>query len=88
MSRLETRYVYGYSCDKQGCTVRHEAEERDYFSNGYWEEAEALGWTSFNSRTTRYYCPLHGPSKSFLQRIAKDEENAKERREHRERTAK
>lgn len=74
MSQLETRYVYGFSCDARGCETTHEGEERDYFNNGYWEEAEALGWRCFPSRTARYYCPEHGPSKAFLARIASDEE--------------
>lgn len=74
MSQLETRYVYGFSCDARDCEATHEGEERDYFNNGYWEEASALGWRSFNSRTTRYYCPEHGPSKSFLAKMARDSE--------------
>jgi len=64
MTYMECRYVYGYQCDKPGCPATVEGIELPFWHGlrDYWAEALSQGWTKWNGRSQRTYCPDHGPS--------------------------
>ena len=66
-----TRTLFtGISCDARDCTARIAGPELPHFEGreSYTCRAVASGWTVWVGRSTRHYCPDHGPARGHSMR--------------------
>jgi len=64
MSFRETHRVWGIRCDKGGCYEQITGEDiQIYLGYPHYERlALAQGWSIWDGRVRRAYCPQHGPT--------------------------
>lgn len=66
-----TRTLFtGISCDTNGCQARITGPELPHFDGHevYTRRAVADGWSVWGGRSTRHYCPDHGPARGHTMR--------------------
>lgn len=71
MPEILNTTILGVFCDVPECDESITGPEKN-FSPGideYRDQAVRMGWTIWASRSTRYYCPSHGPRPGHRMRL-------------------
>ena len=61
MSDLNNYTISGVRCDASGCGEEIHGPELSSLDDEYQCQAVEAGWTIWNGRSRRHYCPQHGP---------------------------